>query len=139
MQKLPVSINGVIEPFNPQKRAKALARLAAIRASVCPPPVENSEPRSVTVPGEDGQGVGILGDQGLESLMSSTLTKTHLNPSGVSGFVDLAQLSESIFSLLSPPKTSMPARISPIAATRQIPQNVTALIVITGSPSVSSS
>ena len=52
--------NGVIFPFNPEKRAKALARLESIRRSVCPPPVENSNALAVTAPAADGQGADTL-------------------------------------------------------------------------------
>lgn len=52
-------INGVIEPRNPVKRAKALARLASIRAKYCPPVGENGSALAVTAPVEPGQRAGI--------------------------------------------------------------------------------
>jgi len=94
----------------------------------CPPPDENGIVSGLTTPAVPGQGVG--------SLMSSSRTSTHLKPAGVSGCLDRAQplcLSSSTLSAVS---MSHADRMSPIAATRQIPQKVTALTVITVPPVV---
>lgn len=101
-----------------------------------PPPVENSNVLAVTAPTKDGQGVDAL-SQGGESSRLSSRTKTHLKPSGGVGCFDVDQFSSSTSLRLPRVNTSIAARISPIAASKQIPPNVIALIDITGVSSFS--
>lgn len=120
----------------------------------CPPKGVNGESLAVTAPGSLGLRVGIRSlapdacptcpvpmdtDHecnwprcAYESDESSSRTSTHLNPLGAVGRDDSAQFLAAVFSSCGVVKTSKAARISPMAATRQMPQNVIALMVISG-------
>lgn len=110
--------------------------LSLLRANfprlACPPPVENDVVLTVTAPAASGQVAGIPEYQ----VSESSLISTHLKPAGASGAADRFQSCVAGSPGVLGPSTSIAARISPIAATTQIPQNVIALTDITAPPVV---